>query len=354
MRKFLQAKAKKAGASPGSLLPPEQAPPEPARLTLRSYSPEGVSELQAIGPDAAKEALSKPGNHWLDLAGTHDVDMIKRLGSTLNIHPLVLEDMVSSGNRAKLEDHDDFIFVIMAYAHMAPDSLAINQISLLVGQNYVITSHHGLENLDSLEAVRRRLDSGKGRIRKMGADYLAYALIDAMVDDYFVVLGSLADDLENLDELVAENQAMDVLPKLHELRRQLIELRRTIWPVRDMLLRLSRLDSSLISDASAIYVRDAYDHVIEVCDLIDSFRDLATSIQDTYHSLAAQHLNKVMKVLTLVATIFIPLTFIAGIYGMNFEWMPELKFKYGYFSVLGLMLALFIGMVIYFKKKKWL
>ena len=352
MKLFLESKARKAGAAPGVLLSPEVPAAHPPRLARFSYSADEFTEDADVSFDDALKALSGPGRLWLDLTGLGNSKMLQDLGAAIGIHALVLEDMASPGNRAKVEDHGDYLFVVLDAARWEADSLSTNQISLIIGSGFVFTCHDAGEPV-SFAAVRERLKRGKGRIRKQGADYLAYALVDAVVDDYFSVLDQMAERLEDIDENVSAGADNSILSDLHQARRQLIDLRRTVWPIRDMLLKLTRTESNLFADDVSIFFRDVYDHVVEISDILDSFRDMTSTILDNYHSIAAQGLNEVMKFLTLVATIFIPLTFIAGIYGMNFEWMPELKYKWGYFIVLGVMLLLFLGMAAYFKKKKW-
>ena len=353
MKQFLNSKVRKAGAAPGLHVAPKSDAKPKSRLDLHCYSSDTYKESRDASQEEALQALSEHSKVWLNLSGLDNLSMVQELGTALGVHPLVLEDMVSPGNRSKVEDHGNYLFIVLSAANWEDDILTIEQVCFIIGSNYVFSCHDSVEPR-SFAAVRERIRLGQGRIRRQGVDYLAYALMDAVVDDYFQIMDRLVDMLEDIDEQVYSGAGNDILPQLHQVRRQLIDLRRTIWPIRDSLVRMVRVESHLIADEVSIFFRDVHDHLVELSDILDSFRDMTSNILDTYHSMAAQKLNEVMKLLTLVATIFIPLTFVAGVYGMNFVWMPELKFKWGYFAVLGVMLIMFLGMVAYFKKKKWL
>jgi len=273
------------------------------------------------------------------------------------LHPLSLEDVLNTGQRPKFEDYEEYDFVIMKELRLE-ESIQAEQISLFFGKGWIITLQEAPG--DPFEPVRERLRKGKGRIRKAGADYLAYALIDALVDSAFPILEKLGDRIEMLERDVVGHPTRSTVREIYSVRRELLYLRRTAWPQRDLIHMLNRDESLLIAPETRIYLRDCYDHSVQILDLIETYRELAAGMLDVYLSSNSNRLNEVMKVLTVIATIFIPLTFITSLYGMNFNtrisrWnMPELDWRYGYPIVLGLMAAIVAGLLVYFRRKKWL
>jgi len=251
----------------------------------------------------------------------------------------------------ELEGHLFFVLKMLQY-ESAVKEIKAEQVSFILLENGLITFQE--REGDVFEPVRERLRKNKGRLRRSGADYLLYALIDAVVDNYFLVLDALGMDIEELEDTLLVNPGTESLQTLHKLKQELIFIRKSVWPLREMLNSTIKLDSKLVKKSTLVYLRDIYDHTIQTIEIIESYRDLAAGLQDLYLSGVSNRMNEVMKVLTIIATIFIPLTFIAGIYGMNFEFMPELKWEYGYFFILGVMVVLAIGMLVYFKRKKWL
>jgi magnesium transporter len=272
----------------------------------------------------------------------------------------VLEDILNINQRPKVEDFGDYVYI--AAKMLSPDAdgddLVDEQVSIILGKNFLISFQDEKQG-DVFDGIRQRLRSGKGRIRRMGPDYLAYALLDSMVDGYFRILESMGERIEALEETMVENPDPAVLKTINRLKSQLIFLRKSVWPLREVVHNLTQTDSALLSDNASVYYRDIYDHIIQVVDTVEAFRDTVSGMLDIYLSSMSYRLNEVMKVLTIIATIFIPLTFIAGIYGMNFNWqgsifnMPELNWKFGYFFALGIMLTVALIMVSYFRKKKW-
>ncbi|MBM3311709.1 MAG: magnesium/cobalt transporter CorA, partial [Candidatus Aminicenantes bacterium] len=286
--------------------------------------------------------------------GVHDPDLINRLGTAYELHPLILEDIMTTSQRPKMEDLGSSVYVVLKMLELDGPGAAIvtDQLSLVFGKNYVVSFQE--KPGDMFDQVRERLRQGKGRLRKMGADYLAYALLDAVVDHYFVVLESLGERVEALEEELVGDPSQATLHRIHALKREMIFLRKSVWPLREVVAKLERAESELIKESTEIFFRDVYDHTIQVIDNIETFREMLSGMLETYLSSVSNRMNRVMKVLTIIATIFIPLTFLAGVYGMNFEHMPELKWRYGYFLVWGVMIALGAGMAIAFKRKKWL
>ena len=291
---------------------------------------------------------------WININGVHDPEIIERIGKQFKIHLLVLEDILNTGQRPKYDDFDDYIFVVlkMLYYDAENSEIAVEQVSLIIGENYVISFQE--KEGDVFNPIRDRIRSAKGRIRKMKADYLAYALLDAVVDNYFLILEKIGDKVEHMEEELVENPTPHILQTVHNLKRETLYLRKFIWPLREVISNLERGESSLINDSTRIYLRDVYDHTIQVIDTVETLRDMISGILDIYLSSLSNRMNEVMKTLTIFAAIFIPLTFIAGLYGMNFEYMPELKIRWAYPALLGVMFVIGISFVIYFKKKKWL
>jgi magnesium transporter len=288
------------------------------------------------------------------LDGIHQVEILEQLGECMGVHPLVLEDILNTDQRPKLEDFDDYLFIVLKMSHYDDQNgeMEVEQISLILGPNYVVSFQE--RPGDVFDPIRERITNGRGRIRKLGADYLAYALIDAIVDHYFVVLEQIGEKIEFLEEELITDPTPETLQTIHNLKREMIFLRKSVWPLREVVGGLERRESPLIGESIAVYLRDVYDHTIQVIDTLETFRDMISGMLDIYLSSVSNRMNEVMKVLTIIATIFIPLTLIAGIYGMNFKHMPELEQPWGYPVVWGVMLATAIVMLIYFRRKKWL
>lgn len=296
----------------------------------------------------------KPTVTWINIDGIHDVDIIERIGKNYGIHPLLLEDIVNTEQRPKIEDFEDYLFLILKMLSLDEEDreIKIEQVSLVIGPNYVLSFQE--REGDVFDPLRDRIRRAKGRIRKMGADYLAYALLDAIVDGYFLILERIGDKIEGLEEDLISHPDTKILQAIHYLKREMIFLRRSVWPLREVISGMSRKESTLIKESTEIFLRDVYDHTIQVIDTIETYRDMVSGMLDTYLSSISNRMNEVMKVLTIFAAIFIPLTFVAGIYGMNFAFMPELGLKWGYFAALAVMASMAITMLIYFRRKKWL
>jgi magnesium transporter len=284
----------------------------------------------------------------------HQVDILEKLGSCYGIHPLVLEDILTD-QRPKLEDYEDYIFIVLKMLYYNEEKeeelFDADQVSLILGPNFVISFKE--KELDVFDPLRDRLRTGKGRIRRLGPDNLAYSMMDAIVDHYFVIMEKLGERFEDLEDEVVANPDPSTLPAIYNLKRDMLFLRKSVWPLREAVSKLQRIDSPLITDATKIYLRDVYDHTIQVIENIETFRDMSASLLETYLSSLSNRLNEVMKVLTIISTVFIPLTFIAGIYGMNFRYMPELDTPWGYPAVLALCIVIGLIMILYFKRRGW-
>lgn len=292
---------------------------------------------------------------WINVEGIHDVESIKAVVKSFDIHPLTVEDIVNTMQRPKMEDYGHYIFVVLKMISYKPQAhdIEVEQVSIIYGENFVLTFQEGLEG-DVFEPIREQIRTAKGRLRKMGSDYLVYALMDTVVDQYFLVLEELGNRIETIEDRLVENPTPAMVKEIHRLKRSMVYLRKSVWPLREEISKLEKLDSPLVQQSTRVFLRDLYDHTIQVIDTVETYRDILAGMHDTYLSSISNRMNEVMKVLTIIATIFIPLTFIAGIYGMNFDNMPELHWRWGYFIVLGFM-ALVAGVMLwFFRKKKWL
>ncbi len=291
---------------------------------------------------------------WLNLSGIHDISVIEQFGQHFDIHPLALEDILNTQHRPKVEEMEGYALIIVKMLFFDEQTQAIDseQVSLILGRNYVITFQE--REGDVFEGVRGRLQRSHGRIRQRGPDYLAYALLDSIVDSYFAILEKVGDRLTLLEEELTRNPDQTALAKIYHYKREILKLRKSIWPLRELINELYKEEPAFITEGTRVFLRDLYDHTIQVLDTIEIFRDTVTGLQDLYMSAVGNRMNEIMKVLTIMASIFIPLTFIAGIYGMNFEYIPELKWRWGYFAVWGVMVVCVAGMLVYFKRKKWL
>jgi len=353
--------ALKAGLPPGTPVHVGERKAQEVRITIVNYDREGCRTQTAARPEECDAAREKPGITWINVDGLHQVELIEKIGACFNLHPLTVEDICNTTQRPKLDLFDDHLFLVVRTQRYQPASRTLepDQISLVLGPNFLLTFQE--QGGEMFAGVRQRLAGGKGRIRSMGPDYLAYALLDAVVDNYFTVLEQLGEEIEAVEDEVIANPEQTTIHRIHLLKRELILLRKSVWPLREILGSLMRQEEQeLIGEATNIYLRDLYDHTIQVIDTLETYRDVVAGLLDIYLSSLSNRMNEIMKVLTIFAVIFIPLTFIAGVYGMNFNpesspWnMPELNWYWGYPLALGLMVALVAAMLIYFKRKRWL
>ena len=348
------------GTAPGTLQRTGGAELVPLKLYLTDYTGADFSEHDLATPEECRVYLNRESITWIHVQGDAEPSTLRELGALFGLHSLALEDVINSGQRAKVEDYAEQLFVVMAHPVVIPDSstVSIAQLSLFIGRNFLVSFHPG--NVDPFEPVRRRLRERSGRIRDRGADYLLYALIDLVVDEGFPVLEMLGEEIEDLEDELLDHPTRDTLHRLHHLRRTMLVVRRTLWPQREVLAGLMRDQSGIILDENQDFYRDCYDHTIQIMDLVETYRDMIASLLDIYLSSVSYRLNEIMRVLTIIATIFIPLTFIVGVYGMNFAnpdspWaMPELRWYYGYPLVWILMIAIFGGMLVFFRRRRWL
>jgi len=346
--------SRKAGLPPGTLVHIGERKAEQIRITLIDYNEQNFQERVVEKVEECFPFRETPTVTWINIDGLHQIETIEKIGKNFELHPLILEDILNTGQRPKCEDYEKCLFMVLKMLTFNNESNSIQseQVSLVLGQNFVISFQEAVG--DVFEQIRDRIRNAKGRIRKMSTDYLAYALIDAIVDNYFLILEKMGEQIESMEEELIAKPSDKTVRMIHELKRELIFLRKSVWPLRELISSLEKTGSSLITDSTEPYLRDVYDHTIQVIDTVESFRDMVSGMLDIYLSSISNRMNAVMKVLTIIATIFIPLTFVAGIYGMNFKYMPELGWKWGYFIVLVIMAAVAVVMLIYFKRKKWL
>lgn len=347
------------GTSPGTLADYENTNKMPLMILLTDYTDTEFQEKNLAKAEECKSYLEKESVTWIHVQGDAEPDTMRNLANIFGLHHLALEDIINSGQRPKIDEYSEHLFVIMSHPVKDVDNneIKLDQVSFFIGNNFVISFHPG--EYDLFEPVRERLRNHIGRIRARGADYLMYALLDMVVDEGYPVLEWLGDEIETLEDEILEMPTNNSLRTLHQLKRTLVILRRMLWPQREVLNNLARNENALISENNRIYFNDCYDHTIQIMELNETYRDMVTGLMDIYLSSISFRLNEIMRVLTVIATIFIPLTFIVGLYGMNFSndkspWaMPELHWYYGYPMVLIVMVMIIAGMLYYFKRKNW-
>ncbi len=326
----------------------------PVTVTVIDYDEEHFDEQQVDDVEACFPYAETDSVTWINVDGVHQVDTVEKIGQQFGLHPLVMEDILNVGQRPKLEDYEDYLYIVLKMLSYDPveQEVRAEQVSLILGPSFVISFQE--KKGDIFDPVRERIRNAKGRIRKMDADYLVYALMDTVVDRYFLILEQIGSDIEGIEEELLEEPTPETLQATQALKRDVIFLRKTVWPLREVVGGIERRGSSLIHEQTSIYFRDVYDHTIQVIDAIETYRDMISGMLDVYLSSVSNRMNEVMKVLTVIATIFIPLTFIAGIYGMNFAHMPELGWRWSYPLVWLVMAGVAVAMLLYFRRKEWL
>jgi magnesium transporter len=345
--------SKRAGQPPGTLHVNGESGNAPVRITVIDYDATHFQEKRVDNITECFPFRDTETVTWINVDGLGNTLVIEQLGKCFTIHPLILEDILNTEQRPKMEDLESYIYLnlkMLSYVDVAKD-VKVEHISMVIGSNFLISFQEDIG--DIFDPVRERIRKD-GRIRKYGPDYLAYALIDGIVDNYFVVMEKLEERVENLEEELVVNPTQQSLHKINRLKKDMIYLRKSVWPLREVISSLERSESPLIKESTAIYLRDVYDHTIQVIDTLETFRDMVSGMIDIYLSGLSYKMNEIMKVLTLIATIFIPLTFVVGLYGMNFENMPEIEWEFGYYSVLIVMVVMVVGMLTYFRRKKWI
>lgn len=346
-------KSVKVGLPPGSFIHVGEKKVEKAKISLAEYDEKNVEMREITSIEEIEAYTDTPQVTWINVCGLHDTELLKQIGEKFNIHPLVLEDILNTETRPKIEIADDYVFIALKMLTFNPAEKEIEseQISFILGKSFVFSF---LEKSDSVfYPIKERISNQQGRIRKHESDYLFYALMDIVVDQYFLLLEQIEEHIEILDDEVSTKTEKSHIEKIFNLKNQLLVTRRSIWPLREIFTELIRGESELINPAIEPYLRDLLDHTIQITETIELQREISTGLMETYLSMMSNKMNEVMKVLTVIATIFIPLTFIAGIYGMNFKFMPELEWPWAYFVVWGVMISIGAIMLLYFKRKKW-
>ncbi len=343
----LTRRSRKTGLPPGTLVHIGEEKTARVNITVIHYDEDNYEEKEAD----IEECLSSTGVTWVNIDGVHETDIIEKVGECFNIHPLTLEDIASTEQRPKMEDYSEYVYIVLRMLSYT-SGVESEQISLVCGRNFVISFQEKQGNV--FDAVKERIKNGAGRMRKMGADYLAYALVDTVVDMYFSILENLGEVIDDTEESLLTDPGPETMESIQMLKREMMVLRKSVWPLREVVSQLERGESSLFGKATKVYLRDVYDHTIQVIDTIETYRDMLSGMLDIYLSSISNRMNEVMKLLTIIATIFIPLTFLAGVYGMNFKYMPELENQWSYPVLWVIMAAIALVMVAYFKRKKWL
>lgn len=345
--------AKKLGLAPGSMVFTGERQVADVSIHITDYSDTFLQRQQVANVQDIPERQERD-NRWIEIHGLHDIDFIKKLGNLYSIHPLILEDVLNVDQRAKVEDFDDYLFVAAKFVRFDEESktLAQEQLSLILFPNTIISFQE--TDVPFLNVIHERMQNDKSRLRKFGIDYLLYAILDLLIDFYFLTIEQLENRFETLEDDVMSQPQSAQVEEIHKLKRQVIAFRKATRPLREVVNTLANEEQKLINSVIEPFLRDLYDHSIQVSDSLETLRDLVSGLMDTYLSTISNRMNEVMKVLTMIATIFIPLSFLAGLYGMNFEYMPELHYRWGYFVVLGVMGLVFVLMVVFFKRKRWL
>lgn len=355
MTRLFNKPIRPAGLAPGTLFHHHEKHEQgPIRISVIEYSENDFSCRDDVSLDVCLEHLDTPSMTWIQVSGVSDPETIATIGKNFNFHSLVLEDILTRGQRSKLDLYEEQIFIVvrlLGYIE-ATDRLKDEQVSIIFGKNYLICFSES--NQDIFLPIRERLRQGSNRIRKQGSDYLAYAILDLIVDHYFIVLEKVDTRLDLLEAELLHASKSDILLRIQHFKSNMIILRKAIWPIRDVINRFMKIEEPAVSPMTQLYLRDIYDHTVQTIDIIEGFRDIVSGMMDIYLSNINVRTNEIMRVLTIVSTLFVPLTFISSLYGMNFEFMPELQYRWGYPLVLTLMMSVASGMLLFFYRKKWI
>ena len=342
------------GEAPGVLELSQDSLQEAPVITLIEYGPDCLEEKRDVDCDELLRHLNNELVTWINIDGLGDLSVLRILGQRFNLHPLALEDVLDTNQRPKVEQYDDYLFLLAKMIYPDKDNeIGAEQVSMFLGKTFLITIQEEA-GFDVFEPVRARIRSGKGRIRKAGPDYLAYALLDSIIDHYYPVLESIGVEIDTIEDELVDNPLVRPVGSLHEHKRTLTQIRRMVWPLRDVTNLLLHEDPGLIRPDTKVYLRDCYDHSVQLMDVVESYRDVLSGLTEIHISSIGLRTNEIMRVLTIISSTFIPLTFIAGVYGMNFAHMPELSKPWGYGACLALMVTVAVGQILFFKRKHWL
>ncbi len=353
MARFFKKRDASIGLAPGSLVFIGDKKVEGMQIRLIDYDTEHLRDEELRDIQSGAEALKSNSVSWININGLDDTPRMRELGTTFGLHPLLLEDVLNTGQRPKLEEFDGVIFIVVKMLRLEEGLVIAEQLSLVIGPTFLLTFQE--RPGDVFEPVRNRIRKSQGRVRISGSDYLAYALLDAVTDNYIQIVERLGSQVEDLEvEVLSSDAKPDVLGKIHDLKRELSFIRKTVRPAREAIMQFSKLDSDLIRPETSPFLKDLHDIATQAADAIDTYREMLSDELNIYNSSVSNRMNDIMKVLTIFAAIFIPLTFIAGIYGTNFEYLPELQYRYSYFIFLGVMAVMALAMLGYFKRRGWL
>jgi len=351
---LFKKRTKEVGLPPGTLVHVGRRAMDKIKITVMDYSPRKFFEKEVKRIEDCFRFRDTSTVTWINIDGVHDADVVQKIGTHFRVHPLVLEDIMNTTQRPKLEDYGSYLYLVVRMTRPGKKNgeERFEQVSLIVAKHFVISFQEDVG--DVFDPIRERIRRGKGRVRQMGSDYLAYTLLDAIVDGYFAELENLGEEIETLEEELMAKPVPATAQHIHRLKREMIFLRKSVWPLREVISSLERSECPLFKPATTVFLKDLYDHVVQVIDTVETYRDMLSGMLDVYLSSVSNRMNEVMKVLTIIATIFIPLTFIAGVYGMNFKFMPELDWRWGYFGALAIMAVVGVVMVGFFRRKKWI
>lgn len=339
---------------PGTIIYKGKKEATVTQVEIFNYNSEKIDRLESGSVEDAFNLINPNSTIWININGLNNIEEIEKLGKHYNIHPLILEDIANTDQRPKIDELADYLYIAFKMIYFENENkLVYEHISMIVGEGYVLTFQES--DGDVFDPLRERILNNRGRVRSVGADYLAYTIMDAVVDNYLSVVEDFGDSIEELETSLFESTDDDYIPnEIQKYKRRILKLRKSILPFREVVSRLEKIEQPLIDSKTHSYIQDLYDHIIQVSESIDLYREMIWGLMDMHMNILSNKMNEVMKVLTIIATIFIPLTFVAGIYGMNFDNMPELHYRYGYFGLLGVMAVIFIFMLLYFRRKKWL
>lgn len=352
--RYTKGVSKKRGLKPGSLVHIGKSTGKKSKIYIMDYKGEYFEEKNLKTIEECYEYKDKDSMTWINVNGLEDISLYEKIGDKFKIHSLIMEDILNTNQRPKIEEFEKYIFIVLKMIYYKNNKLVVEQISIVCMNNLIITFQESGKEGDVFHNLRDRIRNSKSKIRNTGVDYLTYALIDSIVDNYFVVLEKVEDKIENFEESIVDKASNDLFSEVYTLKREMIFLWKAVWPLREIINNLQRGEIDLIGRDVSIYFKDVYDHTIQVIDTIELFRDIISGMLDTYLSSVSNKMNEIMKFLTIFSTIFIPLSFLVGVYGMNFENMPELRFKYGYELLWAVMIGIAVFMLAYFRKKKWL
>jgi magnesium transporter len=354
LKKFQRKYSRKAGLPPGTLMYTGVKKEEAVKIHVINYDENSFDEHETLNIEEALKRVNKTNMTWIKISGVHDIKIVEKIGGFFNLHPLLLEDIMDIQQRPKCEEFGEYILIVAKrlYFEENENSLKDFQISFIIGDMFTISFQEQLDNI--FDNILERITKAKGRVRQLGSDYLAYRLLDAIVDSYFIVLDNFTNRIETVEDLLVENPSHEITYDIHHIKRDVLFLHKSIWPLRDIINGLARAESPNIKQTTSIYFRDIQNHIIQIIDTIDTFREMLNGMFEIYLTSVSNKLNEIMKILTIISTIFIPLSFIASLYGMNFKYMPELYLPSGYYIILFVMMIIGFTMLLLFWRKRWL